>query len=89
MASPSVLALLPATKYVDGLPLHLFETVLSRHGIDIPRQTRARWVIQCSEHFQPLLNLNLRRDRLLDSPVIYCDEIRVQVLKELLPLTEN
>lgn len=80
MASPSVLALLPTTKYVDGLPLHLFETVLSRHGIDIPRQTRARWVIQCSEHFQPLLNL--RRDRLLDSPVIYCDEIRVQVLKE-------
>ncbi|GFM58484.1 hypothetical protein PSCICF_46620 [Pseudomonas cichorii] len=40
MASPSVLA----TKYVDGLPLHRFETVLSRHGIDIPRQTLARWL---------------------------------------------
>jgi len=53
MASPGVLAMLLTTKYVDGLPLHRFETVLSRHGIDIPRQTLARWVIQCSEHFQP------------------------------------
>lgn len=80
MASPSVLAMLLATKYVDGLPLHRFETVLSRHGIEIPRQTLARWVIQCGEHLQPLLNL--MRDRLLESPVIHCDETRVQVLKE-------
>ncbi|KPZ12316.1 IS66 family transposase, partial [Pseudomonas syringae group genomosp. 3] len=72
MASPSVLAMLLTTKYVDGLPLHRFETVLSRHGIEIPRQTLARWVIQCSEHFQPLLNL--MRDRLFESPFIHCDE---------------
>ncbi|MGX5793171.1 IS66 family transposase [Pseudomonas sp. E2-15] len=80
MASPSVLAMLLTTKYVDGLPLHRFEKVLGRHGIDIPRQTLARWVIQCGEHFQPLLNL--MRDGLLGSRVIHCDETRVQVLKE-------
>jgi transposase len=80
MASPSVLAMLLTTKYVDGLPLHRFETVLSRHGIDIPRQTLARWIIQCGKHLQPLLNL--MRDRLLGSPIIHCDETRVQVLKE-------
>ncbi len=80
MASPSVLAMLLTTKYVDGLPLHRFEKVLGRHGIDIPRQTLARWVIQCGEHFQPLLDL--MRDRLLESRVIHCDETRVQVLKE-------
>ena len=80
MASPSVLAMLLTTKYVDGLPLYRFEKVLSRHGVDIPRQTLARWVIQCGEHLQPLLNL--MRDRLLESPVIHCDETRVQVLKE-------
>jgi transposase len=62
------------------LPLHRFETVLSRHGIDIPRQTLACWVIRCCEHFQPLLNL--MRDRVLESPVIHCDETRAQVLKE-------
>jgi transposase len=80
MASPSVLAMLLTTKYVDGLPLHRFEKVLSRHGIDIPRQALARWVIQCGEHFQPLLNL--MRDQLLISRVIHCDETRVQALKE-------
>ncbi|WP_062383038.1 IS66 family transposase [Pseudomonas abietaniphila] len=80
MASPSVLAMLLTTKYVDGLPLHRFEKVLDRHGIDIPRQTLARWVIQCGEHFQPLLNL--MRESLLASRVIHCDETRVQVLKE-------
>ena len=42
LASPSVPAMLLTTKYVDGLPLHRFEKVLSRHGIDIPRQTLAR-----------------------------------------------
>ncbi|MEE4693613.1 IS66 family transposase zinc-finger binding domain-containing protein, partial [Pseudomonas alliivorans] len=46
MASPGVLAMLLTTKYVDGLPLHRFESVLSRHGIKIPRQTLARWIIQ-------------------------------------------
>jgi transposase len=80
MASPSVLAMLLTTKYVEGLPLHRFETVLSRHGIDIPRQTLARGIIQCGEHLQPLLNL--MRDRLLESPVVHCNENRVQVLKE-------
>lgn len=80
LASPSVLAMLLTTKYVDGLPLHRFEKVLGRHGIDIPRQTLARWVIQCGERLQPLLNL--LRDHLLESPVIHCDETRVQVLKE-------
>ena len=64
--------MLLTTKYVDGLPLHRFEKVLGRHGIDIPRQTLARWVIQCGEHMQPLLNL--MRDSLLASRVIHCDE---------------
>jgi transposase len=49
MASPSVLAMLLTTKYVDGLPLHRFEKVLSHHGVDIPRQPLARRVIHCDE----------------------------------------
>ncbi len=77
MANPSVLAMLLTTQYVDGLPLRRFEKVLARHGVDIPSQTLARWVIQCCEYFQPLLNL--MRDRLLESSIVYCDESRVQV----------
>ena len=80
MASQSILAMLLTTKYVDSLPLHRFKKVLGRHGIDIPRQTLVRWVIQCREHFQPLFNL--MRDSLLASRVIHCDETRVQVVKE-------
>lgn len=80
LASPSVLAMLLTTKYADGLPLHRFEKVLKRHGVEIPRQTLARWVMQCGDHLQPLVNL--LRDRLLESPVIHCDETRLQVLKE-------
>ena len=80
MASPSVLAMLLTTKYGDGLPLHCFEKVLSRHGLDIPRQTLPRWVIQYGEHFQPLLNF--MRDSLLSNRVIHCDKTRLQVLKE-------
>ena len=72
--------MLLTTKYVNGLPLHRFKKVLGRHGIDIPPQTLARWVIPCGEHLQPLLNL--MRDRLLGGRVIHCDETRVQMMKE-------
>ncbi len=80
LASPSVLAMLLTTKYADGIPLYRFERMLSRHGIDIPRQTLARWVIQSGEQLQPLLNL--LRDKLLEYPVLHCDETRLQVLHE-------
>ncbi|MCS9148275.1 IS66 family transposase [Pseudomonas aeruginosa] len=80
LASPSLLATLLTAKYVDGLPLHRFENVLSRHGLELSRQTLARWVIQCGQQLQPVLNL--LRDQLFDSRVIHCDETRVQVLKE-------
>jgi transposase len=80
LASPSVLAMLLTTKYADGIPLYRFEKMLSRHGIDIPRQTLARWVIQCGAQLQPLLNL--MRDKLLEHPVLHCDETRLQVLHE-------
>ena len=80
LASPSVLAMLLTTKYADGIPLYRFEKMLSRHGVDIPRQTLARWVIQSGEQLQPLLNL--LRDKLLEYPVLHCDETRLQVLHE-------
>lgn len=75
LASPSVLAMLLTTKYADGIPLYRFEKMLSRHGVDIPRQTLARWVIQSGEQLQPLLNL--MRDKLFEYPVLHCDETRL------------
>ena len=79
-ASAGFLAMLLTTKYADGVPLARFETILARHGAEVPRQTLARWVIGASQALQPLANL--MRDVLLESDVIHMDETRVQVLKE-------
>ncbi|WP_370576627.1 IS66 family transposase [Mycoavidus sp. B2-EB] len=79
-ASPNFLAMLLTVKFVDGLPLTRFAKVLDRHGMPVPTQTLARWVIGCSAVLQPLHNL--MRDTLLESAVLHIDETEVQVLKE-------
>lgn len=79
-ASADFLAMLLTVKFVDGLPLARFEYVLERHGVPVPRQTLARWVIGAAALLQPLHNL--LRDTLSDGPLIHLDETVVQVLKE-------
>lgn len=79
-ASINFLAMLLVLKFVDGLPLARIEHVLARHGVVVPRQTLARWVIAAARLLQPLHNL--MRDILLDAPFIHMDETVVQVLKE-------
>ena len=79
-ASAGLLAHIAVAKYQDGLPLYRQEAILQRAGIDLSRQTLARWMVQAAELLQPLHNL--LRDELLSGPVIHCDETVVQVLKE-------
>lgn len=79
-ASPDFLAMLLTVKYVDGLPLARFESVLERHGASVPRHTLARWVIGAGAVLQPLHNL--MRDTLFDGAFMHIDETTVQVLKE-------
>lgn len=79
-ASPGLLAHIAVAKFQDALPLHRQESILQRAGIDLSRQTLARWMIQSAQLLQPLHNL--LRDQLLAGPVIHCDETVVQVLKE-------
>jgi transposase len=79
-ASADFLAMLLVVKFIDGLPLARFEYVLDRHGVLVPRQTLARWVIGASRLLQPLHNL--LRDHLTDGQFIHMDETVVQVLKE-------
>jgi len=79
-ASPGLLAHIAIAKYQDALPLHRQESILQRAGIDLSRQTLARWMIQSANLLQPLHNL--LRDYLLAGSVIHCDETVVQVLKE-------
>jgi transposase len=79
-ASADLLAMLLVVKFIDGLPLARFEYVLARHGVTVPRQTLARWVIGAAGVLQPLLNL--MRDALLEGAFLHVDETVVQVLKE-------
>jgi Transposase and inactivated derivatives len=79
-ASPGLLAHIAVAKYQDGLPLFRMETIFSRLGINLPRNTQANWMIKCNELLQPLYNL--LNDQLLASGYIHMDETPVQVLKE-------
>ena len=79
-ASPDFLTMLLIVKFIDGLPLARFGYVLDRHGVMVPRQTLARWVIGASHLLQPLHNL--MRDTLFEGPFMHMDETVVQVLKE-------
>lgn len=79
-ASADLLAMLLVIKFIDGLPLARFEYVLARHGVTVPRQTLARWVIGAAGVLQPLLNL--MRDALFEGTFVHVDETVVQVLKE-------
>jgi transposase len=69
-----------SAKYVDALPLYRQSTQFERLGFDAPRQTLARWMVQCGELVQPVINL--LRDRLFDSGYVRMDETTGQVLKE-------
>lgn len=79
-ASAGLLAHIACSKYQDALPLYRQEVVLARHGIEIPRNTLANWMIKSGELIQPLINL--MEDQLFSHPILHCDETSVQVLKE-------
>lgn len=80
MASPSLLSQIIISKYSDALPLYRQENIFSRLGIDLPRQTMARWLIHLCPQLIPLYNL--LQDRLLARNYLQMDETTTQVLKE-------
>ena len=76
----SLVAAVATGKYADGLPLYRMEEIFARQGVDIPRSTMGRWIIQAHEACTPIWNI--LQDRLLSSPYVTCDETPTQVLKE-------
>ena len=81
IATPGLLAFIATSKYVDGLPLYRQEKfILARLGVDIARATTSMWMVRCGDLVQPLINL--MRDKLLEAPLIHCDETVTQVLNE-------
>jgi transposase len=55
LATPALLAQVVVSKYCDHLPLYRQEQILARrYGINLPRQTLARWVELASEWLRPV-----------------------------------
>jgi transposase len=80
MASPSLLAYLITSKYVDGLPLYRISRQLERSGMDLSPGTAGTWVnIVGGDKVVPLINL--MHEGLLEALFIHMDETYVQVLK--------
>ncbi len=81
LLSESALAWVVTAKYEDGLPLYRQAALIGRFGgTDMSRNTMASSVVRVGQAVQPVFNL--LRDHLLDAPITFGDETRVQVLKE-------
>jgi transposase len=80
MATPSLLAQIVTSKFVDGMPLARQENMFARIGIDLPRSTLASWMIRCGELVSPLLEWIAEEIR--KSDYVLADETTFQVLKE-------
>ncbi len=80
MATPSLLAQIAVSKYVDGAPLYRQEAMFRRIGLDLSRATLAFWMIKVGDVTQPLVDrfLEVLRNR----NYVLADETPFQVLKE-------
>jgi len=79
-ASPSLVAQIVASKFCDALPFYRQSNILRREGIDISRETMARWALEGHQLLSPMTALI--RQTIRKSPVMNMDETRVRVLHE-------
>jgi transposase len=56
LPGPGLLAHIAACKYADHLPLHRLERILSRHDIDLSRQTMSDWIAHVASMLHPLVD---------------------------------
>jgi len=80
IVTPELAATIVTKKYAYGMPLYRQEEMFAELGVEIPRQTMARWVIAHAEACRPVYNILC--DRLLEFFYVSCDETHTQVLKE-------
>lgn len=80
IATPSLLAQVATSKYVDGLPLYRQEKIFERLGLDISRATLAHWMVKMGDLVEPLMDRI--REEIRGHDFVQCDETPFQVLKE-------
>jgi len=76
--TPMMLAHVMVSKFLDGLPLYRQEKMAARDNIDLPRAKQARWIINGSSVFQPVINRFM--DTLFSYDIAMSDDTSIRVL---------
>ena len=80
IASPSLVAQIVVSKFVDGIPLYRQERIFKRIDIKISRQSMSNWCLTASRKCGDILE-HMRKIA-INGSMINMDETTVQVLKE-------
>ena len=87
LPAPGLLAAIGVGKFSEHLPLYRQEDMLFRQGVNLPRSTLCRWVIEAAELLRPFYEL--LKSEILQSRVIHTDDTPVKVLDRNLPQTRT
>ena len=80
LAAPGLLAQILIAKYCDHLPLYRQEQIYrTRHGVDLPRQSMARWVGLAADWLRPIYET--MRTGVLAGGYIQVDETPIRYLE--------
>jgi transposase len=77
LPGPGLLAQVLTSKYADHIPLHRFQRISARHGVELSRQTTCGWAMQCADLFRPLYELMI--NEVLASYVVNADDTFVKI----------
>jgi transposase len=77
LPGPGLLAQVLTSKYADHIPLHRFQRISARHGVELSRQTTCGWAMQCADLFYPLYELMIAE--VLASSVVNTDDTTVKI----------
>lgn len=77
LPGPGLLAQVLASKYADHIPLHRFERISGRHGVELSRKTTCGWALQCADLFRSVYELMI--EEVLLSYVVHADDTTVKI----------
>ncbi len=87
LPGPGLLAMIGVGKFSEHLPLYRLEDILFRQGVNLPRSTLCRWVIESAQLLKPFYRL--LKELVLQSKTIHTDDTPVKVLDKNLPHTRT
>ncbi len=80
IASPSLLAYIIVSRFLDSLPLYRQEVIFNRYKIDISRASMSNWVLKSAELLKPFYNRLLYH--LIRQKIIQADETTLRVIND-------